>query len=324
MDITVNSNKTTASFTSSFRLNSYGLSEAIKAIPPSILSLPAANTLLRVCSDACASSGYRLFKSLDTMCMETFQSENTVRSHLRQAVKAGILTKREVFKGGRQMTNEYTFTKPFLEAASQFRRCADTTKRSARDLFTTLINVFQKALLGLTNALFLTSKAAPQDLNPRGSKSCTQLSVRKDHENKIKLSEGEKAKSEIFNYGETPASQAVEHDAVMLERAQTRSADMAELQRHEEINRRTAQEIINKAAIKRSFGWMNKASGSNVSSQKSTPARKDHPESSFNRARFDRANRETEQEFQSRPSFETALAAASPHLEAIKKMFKKR
>lgn len=324
MDITVNSNKTTASFTSSSRLNSYGLTEAIKAIPPSILSLPATNTLLRICSDACASSGYRLFKSLDTMCEESFQSENTVRSHLRQAVKAGILTKREVFKAGRQMTNEYTFTKPFLEAASKYRKSADTTKRSARDLFASLLSVFQRALLALRDALFLSPKIAPQDLSPRGSKSCTQLSVKSDYQNKINTCDGGKNTDENFSYREAPTTQPAEHDTLMRERAETRAADAAEQHRLEEVNRRAAQEIINKAASKRSFGWMNKASGGNVSSQKSTPARNDQSTSSFNRARFDRANRETEQEFQSRPSFETARSAATPHLDAIKKMFKKR
>lgn len=313
------SNKTTASFTSNGRINSYGLTEAIKAIPPSVLSLSAANTLLRICADACASSDYRLFKSMDTMCEETFQSENTVRSHLKQIVKAGILSRREVFKEGRQMTNEYRFTREFLQAASQFRRAADTTARRARDLFKKLLSNFMRALLALTDTLFSDRKKAPQDLPPRGRKSCTQLSVSSDHEKEKNISEGEDQDGVSFLYRETPGTEAVEYQQVQRERSDTRLNDAVERQKADANIKSVVQQIITKAATKRAFGLMKSQPRA-----KATSAAKDTI-SSHNHAKYERANREAEERYQERAAIKDVQAKGMAHIAAIRQnLFKSK
>lgn len=313
------SNKTTASFTSNGRINSYGLTEAIKAIPPSVLSLPAANTLLRICSDACASSDYRLFKSMETMCEETFQSENTVRSHLKQIVKAGILSRREVFKEGRQMTNEYTFTREFLQAASQFRRAADTTARRARDLFKKLLSTFMRALLAITDPLFSDRKKAPQDLTPRGRKSCTQLSVSSDHEKEKNISEGEDPDGVSFLYRETPGTEAVEYQQVQRERSDTRVNDAVARQKADANIKSVVQQIITKAATKRAFGLIK-----SQPSAKTTGAAKDTI-TSHNHAKYERADREAEERYQERAAIKDVQAKGMAHIAAIRQnLFKSK
>lgn len=311
----LNINQTTASFTSSGRLNSYGLSEAIKAIPPSVLPTAAANTLLRVCADACASSGYKLFKSLNTMSQETYQSENTVRTHLKQAVGAGILTRREVFKSGRQMTNEYTFTKAFLMAASRFRRLADTTKRSARESFQQLMSTFLKALLSLKNALFSDPKEAPQELLPRGSKSCTQLSVSSDHQKKNNIQD-----DEVFEYRDHPSNEAVEFKDVRRERAAVRDEDVKVQQKQQKAEQDSLQDIITKAAKRRLFGWMKSGSTSHTPATSKSAA----AQQGFNKARYERAELDFEEEYNNRPSPEAAREIGQRKLEEIRQLLKKK
>jgi len=305
----VNINTTTASFTSSGRLNSYGLCEAIKAIPPSVLSMPAANTLLRVCADACASSGYKLFKSIGTMSRETYQSENTVRSHLKLAVKSGILTRREVFKSGRQMTNEYTFTKAFLVAASKFRQHADTTRKSAQEQFEKLLSGFLKALLALTSRLFSDSKKAPQKLIPRGSRNCTQLLVSSDHQKKNNIPEED---SSIFAYRDEPDNAPVEFDDVRRQRTAVQNHDAGQHKQLRCLEQTAIHELISKAAVKRAVGWVKaKTSGK----PKSTGA----ASTSFNHGRFEQANREFDQTYQDLPSREQSRAIGQQRLAEIRK-----
>lgn len=311
----LNINETTASFTSSGRLNSYGLGEAIKAIPPSVLSIAAANTLLRVCSVACASSSYKLFKSLSTMSSETYQSENTVRNHLKQAVSAGILSRREVFKGGRQMTNEYTFTKPFLMAASKFRRQADTTKRSARDNFQKLMSSFLKALLSLKDVLFSASKKAPQDLEPRGSKSCTQLSVSSDHQKKNNLNG-----MESFEYRDTPSNEPVEFQDICQERAAVQNQDADVSEKLLKARQDTLHKLINNAAIRKGFGWL-KSQSKNGSQPAGSSGRN---QQGFNHARYENADREFEEASKGRPSHEEAREIGQRKLAEIRQMLKKK